>query len=723
MSERFVAITTRRLDDFLLGYGKTFFVNANAVGGNDNESVAAATQGFGNGWHGPLNSVSAAHTLCTAGNGDRIIVAAEHTETIATDGALDITKADVHVEGLGFGDDRALFTVNGVVGANILVSGAGSSIENVRVSLALDALTAPVVIRGAGSYMRKMEIIEAASCEALDLLSVGAAARILLEDITIEGRNTGDGDALNAIHLNGCDQCTIRRVTARGGDWSEGVLKNESDECLDLIVEDCYFTTEATENILFAFDANATGKISHFESRLGGAGAATEVENAFVLGKVNLGDSVGVAVADGGSMIFLTGGGGGPVTITTGGGSAPTATQHFYVSADGASTGSGESWVMGLDTIKNALTKCTAAEANVIHVDARHAEAIANATDLAINKGDVTIIGEGEGDNRCLLTFGTATTANIPVTGVGATLDNFIITTAGTFDITAGITVSVAGVTIRNCEFRGVDADTDFSTYILTTNAAERLHVENCTFRSAGTLPAAGVGAVGAIDGLVVKGCQFFGKFTTACVDFVTGGSALTNALIDGCYFYNTGNPLMTKNVVDSVTGSTWAAVNCYDGLAGCPFEGGSSTPLRPSAGSLGIKVSKSSATLPQSTAAAIFTVATGRVLVTGIVGEVVTTNIQAQANATKLTANPTAGASDDLCSSLDINGFAIGTLFGNVTGDDAIAATAAGALSGGGFIMEAGTIDLDCAASNTGAMKWDVWYIPLEAGATIAAA
>lgn len=371
MSERFVAITTRRLDDFLLGYGKTFFVNANAVGGNDNESVAAATQGFGNGWHGPLNSISAAHTLCTAGNGDRIIVAAEHTETIA------------------------------------------------------------------------------------------------------------------------------------------------------------------------------------------------------------------------------------------------------------------------------------------------------NATDLAINKGDVTIIGEGEGDNRCLLTFGTATTANIPVTGVGATLDNFIITTADSIDITAGITVSVAGVTIRNCEFRGVDADTDFSTYILTTNAAERLHVENCTFRSAGTLPAAGVGAVGAIDGLVVKGCQFFGAFTTACVDFVTGASALTNALIDGCYFYNTGSPLMTKNVVDSVTGSTWAAVNCYDGLAGCPFEGGSSTPLRPSAGSLGIKVSKSSATLPQTTAAAIFTVATGRVLVTGIVGEVVTTNIQAQANATKLTANPTAGASDDLCSSLDINGFAIGTLFG----------------------------------------------------------
>ena len=37
--------------------------------------------------------------------------------------------------------------------------------------------------------------------------------------------------------------------------------------------------------------------------------------------------------------------------------------------------------------------------------------------------------------------------------------------------------------------------------------------------------------------------------------------------------------------------------------------------------------------------------------------------------------------------------------------------------------VVPAGTIDLNCAASNTGAVKWSLWYIPLDAGATVTAA
>jgi len=38
-------------------------------------------------------------------------------------------------------------------------------------------------------------------------------------------------------------------------------------------------------------------------------------------------------------------------------------------------------------------------------------------------------------------------------------------------------------------------------------------------------------------------------------------------------------------------------------------------------------------------------------------------------------------------------------------------------------IVVNAGTIDLDCAASNTGSVAWSIWYLPLEDGAYIEAA
>lgn len=135
----------------------------------------------------------------------------------------------------------------------------------------------------------------------------------------------------------------------------------------------------------------------------------------------------------------------------------------------------------------------------------------------------------------------------------------------------------------------------------------------------------------------------------------------------------------------------------------------------------LGVKVSRATAALPQTAAAAIFTV-TGRVLLRGIVGEV-TTVIQTQANNTKLTLN---GVVDvDLCAVLDITADAVGTVYGitGTFGDAMVGAGSAAVFPARMLVLEPGTIDLSCAASNTGAVKWDLWYIPLEPSATVVAA
>jgi hypothetical protein len=139
----------------------------------------------------------------------------------------------------------------------------------------------------------------------------------------------------------------------------------------------------------------------------------------------------------------------------------------------------------------------------------------------------------------------------------------------------------------------------------------------------------------------------------------------------------------------------------------------------------LGIRVDRATAALPQTAESAIFTISGGKVAITGIIGEV-TTIIETQANDTQLKANPTTGTSVALCADLDITADEVGCLYG-VTGTVSDALVGAGAgyapLPDRPLVVNEGTIDLCCDASNTGSVAWSIWYVPLEDGAEIVAA
>lgn len=139
----------------------------------------------------------------------------------------------------------------------------------------------------------------------------------------------------------------------------------------------------------------------------------------------------------------------------------------------------------------------------------------------------------------------------------------------------------------------------------------------------------------------------------------------------------------------------------------------------------LGEQVNRATATLPQTAASAIFNIVGGRILLTSIVGEV-TTIIQNQANNTKLTANPTTGTSVDMCAVLSIANDEVGCLY-SITGTpgDAMIGTNAGLVPAMAkcLVIPVGTIDLDCAANNTGSVKWSVTYVPYDDGAYVTAA
>ena len=140
----------------------------------------------------------------------------------------------------------------------------------------------------------------------------------------------------------------------------------------------------------------------------------------------------------------------------------------------------------------------------------------------------------------------------------------------------------------------------------------------------------------------------------------------------------------------------------------------------------LGLKVSRATATLPQTAQAAIFTVSTGRVIVTSLVGTV-TTATGATATNLSVIGNPTTGTDVVLASVVASASKEIGSTFTlPVTFGSALQvqnAGGAGTPLGTGFVLNPGTLDVLTSASNTGSIKWDLTYLPLDDGASITAA
>jgi hypothetical protein len=143
------------------------------------------------------------------------------------------------------------------------------------------------------------------------------------------------------------------------------------------------------------------------------------------------------------------------------------------------------------------------------------------------------------------------------------------------------------------------------------------------------------------------------------------------------------------------------------------------------------IHVSCPSRTVPATTTDQIFRVKGGRVLVKALVGEV-TTAIQNQADNLKVSskkldaASAAVGTAVDVSANVDIANRELGGLY-FVEGDGTagVLSNAGAAFIGtnsGQWIAPQGEIYLTTSATNTGAMKWDLWYLPLDPGAYVEA-
>ena len=136
----------------------------------------------------------------------------------------------------------------------------------------------------------------------------------------------------------------------------------------------------------------------------------------------------------------------------------------------------------------------------------------------------------------------------------------------------------------------------------------------------------------------------------------------------------------------------------------------------------LGKKVEKGSTLVVGATTKDMFTVTGGRVCITALHSEVATADIGVNASALSINVDPTVGAIGVLATGIESASAVVGTTF-SITGNPADAVIKNTGVAIGCVqpcIVPAGAITYATAGTNTGSMKWAIWYYPVDDNAYV---
>jgi hypothetical protein len=204
--------------------GKVFWVDSNR-GGDGNRGTVDR----------PLASLTKALSLADADSGTVIICKPKHAETITGAGGLAFNKAGVTVVGMGFGNQRPRFLMDGGTSVTALITAADTTLNNLRFAGGHNGIT---------------------TCFGV------TAVNATLEDIEIED-NTTDEHFLAIISATGADN-TADGLTVRGLKWvtpDAGAtdIISFTGSCNRLTVEDSFYCADAATGAGFVLCA--TGKV------------------------------------------------------------------------------------------------------------------------------------------------------------------------------------------------------------------------------------------------------------------------------------------------------------------------------------------------------------------------------------------------------------------------------------------------------------------------------
>lgn len=179
--------------------GKYIFVNS-VLGSDGNTGKSSAFS---------KATLSGAQAAADTTKGDVIVVAPGHAETFTTAAALTLSKSGQYITGLGSGRLRPTFTWSTSTAAQMIVSGANTTLDNLVFNMAgISAVVAAVSITGADVTISNCEAVLSTGTNApvLGILTAATATRLQVLNSRFIGPATSTDTVTAAIkHEVGID--------------------------------------------------------------------------------------------------------------------------------------------------------------------------------------------------------------------------------------------------------------------------------------------------------------------------------------------------------------------------------------------------------------------------------------------------------------------------------------------------------------------------------------
>lgn len=255
---------------------------------------------------------------------------------------------------------------------------------------------------------------------------------------------------------------------------------------------------------------------------------------------------------------------------------APTTGDVYWVnSATGTdATTWGRSPEAPYASIAFAVANCTANNGDVVYVMPNHTETLVGAAQVSFTIAGVAVRGMGKGRQRPVVNYTTAAAASFDINAAGCSVDNLTFTPIGVAAVTAAVNVKAADFTITNCEFELANSTNQAALGILTTNAANRMIVQNCWFHgtnNAGT--AAAIQIVGGTDLQLVNNIMQ-GAYTASIGGINQVTTTTVNCIVQFNYIQNF-TASATKAMVFTSSSTGQISDNCMQILSGtAPITG-----------------------------------------------------------------------------------------------------------------------------------------------------
>lgn len=245
--------------------GNLYFVDSNA-----------SASGSGLSPEDPVTTLTAASALCTANNGDTIIVMEGHAETIDSAADVDLTVAGVRIIGLGHGASRPTFTFSTTADGTFAVGASSQWIENLLfVANFTNGVTVGVDIDDAHTditFKRCEWRATSATKEFLLGVTIAAsAARITFDQCYFF---EGAGDATAAIASEGAlDELKIMNCMF-SGTYSAAVIDIDAGTNVVVrpwIVNNIAYNSDTNAGLFCAIDSGTVGMFVGNRSGIGKA--------------------------------------------------------------------------------------------------------------------------------------------------------------------------------------------------------------------------------------------------------------------------------------------------------------------------------------------------------------------------------------------------------------------------------------------------------------------